>query len=81
MIKMRGNKVAVEKVKTAAKTDEWLKMPESEEFVGLVKYTSGYPDLPEGTRVYFGKDFQQIKIKGIDLCVMEETNVVAIDQQ
>ena len=79
-IQLRGKKVAVEKIKKAAKNESsFLSIPEAEEYFGIIKYTGAeVRDLKEGLKVYFGRNFQTFKIAGTDLCLMEEDQVLAV---
>lgn len=80
-IKFRNNKIGVEKPKQqkTSKAGFYVE-PDTEEFLGVIKYLS--PDTPKelaiGTKVYFGSECQQVLIKGAQIYVMDEKNVLAI---
>jgi co-chaperonin GroES (HSP10) len=81
---LRGNKVAVEKVRQAAKGNAtFLKMPDSDEYIGVVRFvgSAAASDLKVGQKVYFGTNHQNAKIAGMDLCVMEDSQVLAIIEE
>ncbi len=83
-VKFRGNKVAVEKNKkqnkNAGSRDGFLVMPDSEEYVGLIRYVGDGADasLQVGQKVYFSTDHQMMRIGGVELCVMEDKCVLAV---
>lgn len=81
-IRLRGNKVAVEKNKKAGKAQEtsFIVMPESEEYLGTVRYVgdAASSDLKVGQKVYFSTSHQNVRIAGSDLCIMEDTSVLAV---
>jgi len=79
-IKLRGNRVAVEKIKKVQNNKALgIVMPEAEEYVGVIKYVgeSAAKDLEVGQRVYFGTNFQNVRMGGVELCVMEDSQVYA----
>lgn len=79
-IKLRGNRVAVEKLKKAKTNDaSWIKVPESEEYIGIIKYVgdSASKDLQPGQTVYFGTNCQIVRMAGAELFVMEDSQVYA----
>ena len=84
-INLRGKKVAIEKLKKAAKTPGHggLIIPDSEEYLGHIRFVgeSVSTDLKVGQKVYFGKNFQIFRMAGIDLCVMDDDQVLASVQE
>jgi co-chaperonin GroES (HSP10) len=83
-IKLRGNKVAIEKLKKAKRNeDAFIVMPDSEEFTGVVRYVgdSASADLRVGQKVYFSKNYQQLRMAGMELCVLEDVHVYAIVEE
>lgn len=80
-IKLRGNRVAIEKVKksTAKQGDGFLVIPESEEYAGVVRYVGpeASADIKVGQKVYFSTAFQNVRMGGVDLCVLEDKMVYA----
>jgi co-chaperonin GroES (HSP10) len=81
-IKLRGNRVAIEKVKKAAKkggTEDFLVIPESEEYAGIVRYVGpdASSDIKVGQKVYFATSFQEVRMGGVTLCVLEDKMVYA----
>jgi co-chaperonin GroES (HSP10) len=81
-IKLRGNKVAIERLKSAKSTTDldFIKVPDSEEYTGVVRYVgeSASKDLQVGQKVYFSTQHQQVRMAGQVLCVLEDINVYAI---
>lgn len=76
--------MAVEKLKKQDKNDNlFLKMPDQEEFLGVVKFIG--PDckfaFKEDQKVYFATQFQQVRMGGMELCVMDETNILAYQEE
>ena len=84
-IKLRGNKVAVERIKKAEKKKndiDFLHMPDSEEYTGVIRHVgdSAAKDLAVGQKVYFSTNHQQVRIAGVNLCILEDSFVYAIVQ-
>ena len=80
-VKMRGKKVGVEKLKkSSSKGSSFIVMPESEEYIGIVRYIGddAAKDLQVGQKVYFSNSFQTVRILGSDVCVMDDVNVLAV---
>lgn len=81
-INLRGNRVAIEKVKKATKGQQtgFIVVPEGEEYLGIIRYVgdAAAQDLKVGQKVYFGTNLQTARIGGVELCVMEDTQVYAI---
>jgi co-chaperonin GroES (HSP10) len=83
-INLRSNKVAVEKNKKAPKSGPaFLVMPEGDEFSGIIRYIGpdASKDLQVGQKVYFGNEFQNTRIGGVDLCIMSDTQVFAFVEE
>lgn len=79
-IQLRGKRVGVEKLKKQdSKNELFLKMPDHEEYLGVVKYVGpdAQSDIKVGQKVYFGNTFQTLRMAGAEICVMEDTNVLA----
>lgn len=79
-IKLRGNKVAVEKIKKADKKGtSFLVVPESEQYTGVIRYVGelASTDLKVGQKVYFSTTYQTTRMAGTELCVMEDKEVYA----
>lgn len=81
-IHLLGNRVGVEKFKKQSnKSDGFLVMVETEEYLGVVKYVGNGPgqaqSIKVGDKVYFGSKFQPVRMGGSEICVMEEDNVLA----
>ena len=55
-------------------------MPEDGDAVGIIRYAGPgvEANLKVGVKVYYGKERHRIKIKGIDIEVMDEDNVYAV---
>lgn len=83
-VKLRGNRVAVEKLKTQSKnkSTQFLVVPNSEEYLGVIKFVGpdASKDLQVGQRVYFSRNFQQVRIESSDLCVLEDKEIYAITE-
>lgn len=82
-VQLRGQRVAVEKLKKQSKKDSgsFFVDVETEEFVGLVRFVGSDlkdSDLKVGQKVYFGSQYQPVRMANTDLCVMDEDNVLAI---
>lgn len=82
MVQLRGNRVAVEKIKKAKKGDGggFLVMPDGEEFMGVIRHVgeSCSKDLKVDQKVYFSTNYQQVRIAGVDLCILEDAQIYAI---
>lgn len=78
-VQLRGKNVAVEKLTKQADKGMFT-MPETSEFFGLIIYvgTDAAKDLKVGQQVYFGTQYQQSRIANKNLCVMEDSNVLAV---
>lgn len=83
-IKLRGNQVAVEKLKKQAKRDaaNFLTMPDAEEYLGIIRHLGpdAGSDLVVGQRAYFSTTFQNFRMAGSEYCVMEDKNILAVVQ-
>lgn len=81
-ILLRQNKVAVEKVKQhgAAEKSSFIVVPESEEYVGIIRYVgeTADPKLQVGQKVYFSTNYQKCRMGSVDLCVMQDIEIFAI---
>lgn len=80
-IKLRGSKVAVEKFKKQDKANKSFYIEVgAEEYLGTVRFVApdAGEDIKVGQRVYFGTQFQTVRIGGAEVCVMEDANVLAI---
>lgn len=80
-IKFRDKKVGVEKLKKPGKKEPgFIIMPEGDEYLGIVRYVSdgASKDFQVGMKVYFGTEFQSIKMNSADICVMNDSNVFAV---
>jgi hypothetical protein len=83
-IKLRGKKVAIEKVKAASKKQQPLfTMPETEEYSGVIRYLGpeAAEDLKVGQTVYFTNQFQEVRMAGASLCVTEDSQVLAVSDE
>ncbi len=79
-----GQRVAVEKLKKQNRSDDFfIKMPDQEEFLGVIKLIG--PDcklgFKEDQKVYFETKFQSVRMGGMELCVMDETNILAYQEE
>lgn len=80
-INLKGKRIAVEKIKKLDKRQSHggLIMPDSEEYLGHVRLVGADADqsIEVGQKVYFTTNFQQVRMAGVDLCVMEDSQVLA----
>lgn len=82
-IKLKGKKVGVEKIKSQSKADNMgglLIMPDSEEYLGHIRFVGEEADksLAVGQKVYFSTSYQQCRMGGRDICVMNDTEIFAV---
>ena len=80
-IKFRDKRVGVEKLKkTKNKDNTFMVLPDHDEYLGIVRYVSeaAAKDIQIGSNVYFGNQFQTVKMNSADICVMDDTNVFAV---
>lgn len=80
-IKLKGKRVAIEKIKKQSKGQSaGLIMPDSEEYLGIIRYVSDEADQSNkvGQKVYFSTNYQQVRMNGVDLCVMDDTQIFAV---
>lgn len=81
-IKLKGKRVAVEKLKARQKgmNDLGLVLPDSEEYLGIIMYVSDEADqsLKPGQKVYFSTNYQPSRISGKELCIMNDTEIFAV---
>lgn len=80
-ILLRGNKVAVEKLKKAGgSTTSFLHIPDSEEYLGQIIHVGETADkgLKVGQKVYFSTNHQKCRMADKDLCVMDDKEIFAI---
>ena len=81
-VRMLGKWISVEKIKqNDNKTAALFAMPDDASAVGIVRGVG--PELNEsaikvGQKVYFGKNRHELKMNGVDVYVMELTNIYAI---
>lgn len=83
-IKLRGKQVGVEKIKKGnKKADTFLHIPDSEEFSGIVRYVgpAAASDITVGQKVYFASQFQTMRLAGSEICVMEDQNILAVQNE
>lgn len=83
-IKFRDKRVGVEKLKKQSKKESspfgGIIMPDQDEYLGTIRYVSedAAKDLQVGLKVYFGNQFQNVKMNSTDICVMDDSNVLAV---
>lgn len=82
-LKMRGNRIGVERLGKSQNNETILAMPEDTNSMGIVKFVgdSAPDDLKPGMKVCFGNKREPITIKGKEILVMDEDNVVAIVEE
>lgn len=83
MINLLGNRVAVEKLKKKSQgAHGGIIIPDSEEYLGIVRYVgpSANINIAVGHKVYFSTNYQQCRMDGKDLCVMEDKEIFATVQ-
>ena len=80
-IKLKGKRVAVEKMKKKASSNSGgLIMPEGEEFMGEIIHVGEDADksLKVGQKVYFSTNYQQSMMEGKQLCIMNDSEIFAV---
>lgn len=80
-INLKGKRIAIEKTKKLNKNQSGgLIIPDSEEYLGYVRLVGPEADssIQVGQKVYFTTNFQQVRMGGVDLCVMEDSQVLAV---
>jgi co-chaperonin GroES (HSP10) len=80
-IRLRGNKVAIEKIKKVQKGSfGGIIVPDSEEYCGYIRYVGeeASKDLKVGQKVYFTTNHQNFRILGAELSIMEDSQVLAL---
>lgn len=83
-INLRGKRVAVEKIKKQQKgAHGGIIMPDSEEYLGHIRYVGPEADqsLKAGQKVYFSTNYQQSRMDGVDLCVMDDKEIFAVVEE
>lgn len=84
-IKLKGKRVAVEKIKKQSKSavQGMLIMPDSEEYLGFIRYVGEDvdPSVQVGQKVFFSTNYQQVRMSGSDLCVMDEKEIFAVVEE
>lgn len=84
-IKLKGKRVAVEKIKKQSKNQAHggIIMPDSEEYLGHVRYVGEEADksLVVGQKVFFSTNHQLVRMAGQELCVMEDTQIYAVVEE
>lgn len=82
-ISLKGKRVAVEKLKKKSQAAHGgIIIPDSEEYLGIVKYVGPDADksIEVGHKVYFSTNYQQCRMGGSDLCVMDDKEIFATVQ-
>lgn len=79
-VQMRGKRVGVEQLKKASNNTSLLAMPEDASAVGIIQFRGSDTanDLQVGTKVYYGKNYHQLRMNGMNILVMDEDNVYAV---
>lgn len=83
-IKLKGKRVAVEKIKKQKKEAHGgLIMPDSEEYLGHIRFVGPDADqtLQPGQKVYFSTNYQQSRMDGVDLCIMDDKEIFAVVEE
>lgn len=84
-LKLKGKRVAVEKQKARQKgmSEMGIVMPDSEEYLGHIVYVGeeADPSLKVGQKVYFSTNYQQSRISGKELCIMNDTEIFAVVEE
>lgn len=84
MVKFRGNRVGVEKIKKANKnTNPLFVEPDAADSVGIVRYVGDTvgSDIKVGQKVYYGDKIHNVRLGGAELVVMEDSNVLALVEE
>lgn len=82
-IKLQGKRIAVEKIKMKSNgAHGGIIMPDSEEYLGYIRYVGIEANsiYQVGQKVYFSTNYQQSRIEGVDLCIMNDTEIFAIQE-
>jgi hypothetical protein len=77
---LRGKRIGIEKLKKQSKKDVSFYVDvDTDEFLGIVRFLGpeAPTDLSVGDKIYFGGQFHPIKLGGLDLCIMEDSNILA----
>lgn len=80
-LKVSKGKILVGKVgKQTKQSQNMFVMPEVTDSLGIIKYVGEGvdPSFQVGTKVYYGKSRQEVRISGEDIFVMDEENIIAI---
>jgi co-chaperonin GroES (HSP10) len=86
-ISLLGTLVGVEELKNSNKESTGaFVLPEMAENLGIVRYVGeGLPPsqgpLRVGDKVYFGSKRETVRMKGVDILIMEYTNVIGIVEE
>jgi len=82
MLRARNNWVIVTSLTQAKTQNSGIYIPETSYNTGLV-YEVGpaVTDLKPGQKVYYGAQREQIRINDLDVLVMEESNVYAVEAE
>ena len=79
-IQMLKGKIGVIKIGKSSKQDGLFVMPDVTDSLGIIKYVGeGVNEtLTPGTKVYYGKDREECRMREDDVMIMEEDNIFAI---
>lgn len=81
-IKLKGKRVAVEKIKKHGKNAAHggIFLPDSEEYLGHIVHVGEDADktIVVGQKVYFSTNHQLVRMDGKELCIMEDTQIYAV---
>ena len=80
-MKMLNSKIALEVEKKAAnKSGGLFVIPDSADVAAVVKLVADEVKLVNvGDKVFYGPDFKVLKVKGMELLVMDEDNLIAVE--
>ena len=80
-MKMLNKKIALEvEKKAASKGGGLFVIPDSADVAAVVKLVAEEVKLVKvGDKVFYGPDFKVLKVKGMELLVMGEDNLIAVE--
>ena len=80
-MKMLNKKIALEVEKKAAKKEGGLfVIPDQADVAAIVRLVADDAKLVKvGDKVFYGPDFKVLKVKGMELLVMSEDNLIAVE--
>lgn len=80
---MMNQKIAVQKIEKSdnKESNDVFTIPEVSDNLGIVMYTQENSEYKIGDKVYYGSNRESIRMHGIDVNVMDESNIVALVEE